>query len=289
MSPPSTNGTLVATQNLTSQIAQNNLLSRASKNEICTAFGIKFVAAGEMIQIAKSAGYHSLFIDLEHTSLTVKDAAQLCITSIATGITPFVRVPHECGVGMIQRVLDNGAMGVIVPHIHSVADAKRVVEVAKYAPLGKRSLSMGFPHCRFNPVPPHEFTPEMNAFGSTVFIMIETADALEAVDDIAAIPGCDVLLVGSNDLAQEIGTLGDWDSPKFIEALRDVGAAAHRHGKPMGIAGLYHRPDILRQVINEFGGRWIVGGQDVGLLVQATKANNDLLMSLKPAIEHPAK
>jgi 2-keto-3-deoxy-L-rhamnonate aldolase RhmA len=78
----------------------------------------------------------------------------------------------------------------------------------------------------------------MNSCGSTVFIMIETADALDAVEDIAALPGCDVLLVGSNDLAMEIGTLGDWDAPKFIAALQRVGEAAKKHGKLMGIAGL---------------------------------------------------
>lgn len=94
--------------------------------------------------------------------------------------------------------------------------------------------------------------------------MIETADALNAVEDIAALPGCDMLLVGSNDLAMEIGTLGDWDAPDFLAALERVGAAARKHGKLMGIAGLYRRPDILKRVINEFGAKWIVGAQDVG-------------------------
>lgn len=122
---------------------------------------------------------------------------------------------------------------------------------------------------------------ELNAVGSTVFIMIETADALACVDDIAALPGCDVLLVGSNDLACEIGTLPDWDHPDFIQALSKVGAAAAKHGKQMGIAGLYHRPDILSRVINEFGARWIVGAQDVGLLLAGGRANSDLLRSLQ--------
>ena len=111
--------------------------------------------------------------------------------------------------------------------------------------------------------------------------MIETADALANVRDIAALPGADVLLVGSNDLAQEIGTLGDWDAPKFLDALRAVGDACWANGKVMGIAGLYHRPDILSRVINEFGARWIVGAQDVGLLVQGCRANSDLLRSLQ--------
>lgn len=160
-------------------------------------------------------------------------------------------------------------------------DAKRAINISKYPPLGKRSISAGFPHFEFAPLPIATVTSEMNAFGSTVFIMIETADALAAVDDIAALPGCDVLLVGSNDLAQEIGTLGDWDAPLFLAALEKVGAVARKHGKLMGIAGLYHRPDILRRVVNEFGARWIVGAQDVGLLLQGGTANSELLRSLQ--------
>lgn len=72
------------------------------------------------MHIAKAAGYDSLFIDLEHTAMTIKDANQLCITANSAGITPFVRVPHQCGNGFVQRVLDVGAMGIIVPHIHTV-------------------------------------------------------------------------------------------------------------------------------------------------------------------------
>lgn len=109
--------------------------------------------------------------------------------------------------------------------------------------------------------------------------MIETADSLVVVDDIAALPGCDVLLVGSNDLAQEIGTLGDWDAPEFMEALQKVGEAARKHGKIFGIAGLYHRADLIERVVNEFGARWVLGAQDVGLLVAGTKTNCDLLRS----------
>ncbi|EEY18890.1 HpcH/HpaI aldolase [Verticillium alfalfae VaMs.102] len=101
-------------------------------------------------------------------------------------------------------------MGIIVPHIHGVEDARRVIDVAKSPLVGHRSISAGFPQFEYAPLPAHIIQSEMNATGSVVFIMIETADALEAVEDIAALPGCDVLLV-ANDLACEIGTLPDWE------------------------------------------------------------------------------
>lgn len=282
-------------------IAKNNLVSLAGNGQICTGFGVKICRGVEIAHIAKAAGYDSLFIDLEHTCMSLHDASQMCITAISAGITPFVRVPHQCGSGFIQRTLDVGAMGVIVPHIHGVGtlfiytlhserhtliknatdDAKRAIDVTKYPPFGKRSLSAGFPHFEYGSPSPEALVKQMNESGSQCFIMIETADALAAVDDIAALPGCDVLLVGSQDLATEIGTMPDWDHPAFWDALQAVGKAAKKHSKIMGIAGLYHRPDILERVINELGAKWVVGAHDVGLLSSGGRTNSDLLRSLQ--------
>ncbi|CAG8947948.1 unnamed protein product [Penicillium salamii] len=262
-------------------IAKNNLLQLAAAGQICTAFGIKICRGVEIVHIAKASGYDSLFIDLEHTCMTVGDASQLCITAISAGVTPFVRVPHQCGSGFIQRVLDVGAMGLIIPHIYGVEDAKKAISVSKYPPVGTRSLSAGFPQFEYKSPSPAVLMRESNQYGSQCFIMIETVEALNAVNDIAALPGCDVLLVGSQDLATEIGTLPNWDDPRFWEALVSVGKAAKMHGKLMGIAGLYHRPDILKRVIKELGAKWIVGGHDVGLLSSGGRANSDLLRSLQ--------
>lgn len=102
-------------------IAKNNLVSLAAAGKVCTAFGVKICRGVEIVHIAKVAGYDSLFIDLEHTCMTLHDASQICITAISAGVTPFVRVPHECGLGFIQKTLDVGAMGVIIPHIHGVS------------------------------------------------------------------------------------------------------------------------------------------------------------------------
>ncbi|KAB2104561.1 hypothetical protein AG0111_0g6830 [Alternaria gaisen] len=264
---------------MASSIAPNNLLSNAAQSRICTAFGIKITPDTSIVHIAKAAGYDSLFIDLEHTAMTIKDANQLCITANSAGITPFVRVPHQCGNGIPLE--SSFWYRIWLTNMMLTDDALRAINISKYPPMGKRSISAGFPHFEFAPVPTTTMTAQMNATGSTVFIMIETADALAAVDDIAALAGADVLLVGSNDLASEIGTLGDWDAPCFLAALEKVGAAARKHGKIMGIAGLYHRPDILERVINEFGAKWVVGAQDVGLLLQGGTANSALLRRLQ--------
>lgn len=121
-SAKSQHGLSIIPDSLPTTIATNNLLACAAGGEICTAFGVKIITGSEIVQIAKSGGYDSLFIDLEHTTLTIRDAGQLCIAAVSAGITPFVRVPHQCGYGFMQRVLDAGAMGLIVPHIHTVGE-----------------------------------------------------------------------------------------------------------------------------------------------------------------------
>lgn len=76
-----------------------------------------------MALLARNAGYDSLFIDLEHAWLSLGEASNLCMAGLLAGVTPFVRVPHQCGNGFVQRVLDGGAMGVIFPHVQSAGES----------------------------------------------------------------------------------------------------------------------------------------------------------------------
>ena len=98
---------------------KNNLHVCMSSNKLCKAFSIKLSTNAQVVQLARNAGFDALFIDLEHAWLSLADASNLCNVGLLAGITPFVRVPHQCGNGFVQRVLDGGAMGIIFPHIHS--------------------------------------------------------------------------------------------------------------------------------------------------------------------------
>lgn len=97
----------------------NNLHTCAASGQLCKAFSIKISSNNQVVLLARNAGFDALFIDLEHGWLSVAEASNLCTTGLLAGITPFVRVPHQCGNGFVQRVLDGGAMGVVFPHIHS--------------------------------------------------------------------------------------------------------------------------------------------------------------------------
>ena len=80
------------------------------------------------MQLAATNGYDALWIDLEHSVLSEEHANNICTVALLSGVTPFVRVPHECGSGYVQRVLDGGAMGVVFPHIHNEGQHYPVLE-----------------------------------------------------------------------------------------------------------------------------------------------------------------
>ncbi|KAI1392698.1 Pyruvate/Phosphoenolpyruvate kinase [Hypoxylon trugodes] len=259
---------------------QNNLLQKVSQDQMCTAIGVKVVTSNEIILLARAAGYDSVFIDLEHSVMSIEDASRLCSTSLLSGITPFVRVPYECGSGFVQRVLDGGAMGIVFPHISTPEEARRAVSMTKYPPNGQRSLTAALPQFDFRRIAAKEMIPQVNAVGSTVFVQVETKMCLENIDAIAAVEGVEVLLLGANDLSLELSILGEWEHPRFRDALKLVAAAARKSGKVFGIAGLYSRPDICRHAVRDLGARYVLGHLDIGLLAIAMNKNVEQLRSL---------
>ncbi|KAM0429993.1 hypothetical protein ACHAPT_005999 [Fusarium lateritium] len=248
---------------------QNTLRSRFAAGQLCKAFGVRLVTNPQVVQLAKNAGFDSLFIDLEHSTLSVDDASKLCCAGISLGITPFVRIPHQSGNGFVQKVLDGGAMGVIFPHVTSAAlldEAKAAVAISKYPPHGCRSMTGQLPVFSLKTFPQAQVICESNTSASTVFVMIENEEAIERIDEIASVEGVDVLLIGSNDLAIELGVSGEFRSDTFRAALRRVSAACKKHGKVMGLAGIYDQPDIHDWAIHSLGVRYMLCQQDSGLI-----------------------
>src|SRR5256885_2205323 len=100
---------------------------------------VRLVPGVEIVRIAKSAGFDTLYIDLEHSSFSIATASQISIMALEAGIPAFVRVPANTP-EYISRVLDGGALGVIAPGVRSAEEARAVVAAAKYPPLGSRGF-----------------------------------------------------------------------------------------------------------------------------------------------------
>ncbi|KAL2826095.1 Pyruvate/Phosphoenolpyruvate kinase-like domain-containing protein [Aspergillus cavernicola] len=247
----------------------NNLLTLASQGKVCRTLGIKFITSPEIIYIAHNAGFHALFIDLEHSALSLQTASHLCIAALNASLSPFVRVPAGAGPGTIQRVLDCGAMGVVVPHVDTVEQAQAAVSATKYPPIGKRSITSILPHLGFQKAPIETISTLVNSRLSTVIVMIESPEGVSNIDEIAALEGVDVVLVGTNDLSVELGVAGDFEHEVFVKSMERIAAGVKRAGKILGVAGVYHRGDLLEGYVRGLGARFVVGDVDLGMVARA--------------------
>ena len=244
---------------------KNIAKERLVAGELSIGMGVKALRSVEVGRIMKTAGYDWLFIDLEHGPTSVETAYAISVAALDANIAPIVRVPHG-ELAMATRCLDGGALGIVIPHVDTADEARAMVDAFRYQPLGHRSIAGGYPQFGFAPTPAEQVTKEMND-ATLVIAMIETPRAVENADAIAAVPGIDVLLMGTNDLCLEMGIAGKLDDERVVAAVQTVVTACKRHGKWAGLGGVYGK-DLLKRYIDA-GMQFILAGNDLPLLVAA--------------------
>jgi 4-hydroxy-2-oxoheptanedioate aldolase len=173
-------------------------------------------------EILAKGGFDWVLIDMQHGCMDYQTAVEMIRAIDLAGITPLVRIPWN-EPGIIGRMLDAGAMGIVAPMINSVGEAQKLVDACRYPPIGKRSLGP----IRVGARDGMGYVASAND-RIAVIPMIETAEALAGVEDIAAVPGVDALFVGPFDLSFSLGLRpGDNDGePKFDDAIARINAAA---------------------------------------------------------------
>ncbi|KAI6798285.1 Phosphoenolpyruvate/pyruvate domain-containing protein [Hortaea werneckii] len=199
-----------------------------------TAFGGWQMLPGANLSrtIARTPTLDWICVDTEHGNIS-DDSMHECVAAIAAcGVSPVVRVP-EGQHWMIKRALDAGAHGLMVPLVRSVEDAKNIVKYSKFPPRGTRGMGSPFSMEKFSPeITQMQYFQEAND-ATVVILQIETAEALENVRRIAAVPGVDVLLVGPFDLGNSIGhpiMQADMD-PELHDAIAEIHSAAQEADK----------------------------------------------------------
>ncbi len=258
-------------------IYPNHTRRQLEAGKIAIGMGLRLARTVDIATIGKTCGYDWLFIDMEHNSMDVDMAAQISMASLAVGITPIVRVPgkehHHA-----SRLLDAGAQGIVVPHVDSVEEARRAVAYCKYPPIGHRSAMGVLPQYGYASVSVGESTAGANA-ETFVCVMLETPDAIALADEIAAVPGIDSILIGTNDLCCEMGIPGQFGDPKVEAAYRTVIDACRKHGIHPGMGGVYD-PKLMEKYIG-YGMRFILSGGDMGFLMAGARERANFLHGLK--------
>ncbi len=246
---------------------ENSARARLEKGELALGIGLRQARTVDIAKAMKTCGYDWLFIDMEHNSMSLDTAVQISVAAQDAGICPIVRVPgfqhfHA------TRVLDGGALGIVVPHVDTVEQAKAMVAQCKYPPVGHRSVTGALPQLEFATHPMADATKAINN-AMLLVLMIETPLAVENAAAIAAVEGVDALLVGTNDLCMEMGIPGELDNPQVVEALQHVVDACKTNDKYPGLGGVY-APELMALYIN-MGMRFILCGNDLSMMMAAAK------------------
>lgn len=242
-----------------------NLKARVRDGE--TVFGC-FLSLGSSLtaEIMGLAGYDWALIDLEHGAGGEREALWQMQALEATGAAAVVRVESSAR-QRAHRVLDLGARGIMFPRINSAEEAREAVAAMRYPPEGVRGVAFSNRACAFG----SNFRPYMEASLDSLLsiVQIETPAAVANVEAIAAVDGVDVLFIGPSDLSHSLGILGQFEHPRYQEAVDKTAQAAARQGKATGI--LLPKPDDLG-FYRERGFIFLASGSDGVLLNNAARA-----------------
>jgi 2-keto-3-deoxy-L-rhamnonate aldolase RhmA len=245
----------------------NPAKERLAQGALAVGMGVRGMRGVEIARVMKTAGYDFLFIDLEHGATSTETAYQISVAALDAGIAPFVRVPHgELALG--TRCLDAGALGIVIPHVDTADEARAMVDAFKFQPVGHRSIGGAYPQFGFASASASDVVTHLNE-ATVVVAMLETPRAIENAEQIAAIAGIDVLLMGTNDLCLEMGIPGHLDHERVVKAIDTVVAACRKHGKWPGLGGVYGK-ELMKRYIGR-GMRFVLAGNDISLLLTAAQ------------------
>lgn len=225
-------------------------------------------------EVIVQAGYDFLMVDLEHGPGSVMDAALQLQVAQGSGCHGVCRVPKNDD-SWIKRVLDVGFAGVMIPAVDSVEDANRAVSSCRYPPLGKRGMAAAIVRAARYGRDCWDYVEAANR-DVLVICQIESAAAVEAVEDIAQVEGVDMLFVGPADLSSDMGYVGEVDHPEVMKAVARVEKAAKSAGK---LLGAIPTPGRSTQELAAAGYDLIVPGADTILLRDAADAQVESLKS----------
>ncbi len=212
---------------------KNRLQEAVKSGRIPVGHMVWEFATRGIAKLLESANLDFVVIDMEHSEFDVDKVADLIAWFKATDIAPFVRVPG-CHYHFMARVMDGGALGVMIPNLETPEQARLAVNSVKYAPMGKRGVGLGSAHTDYLNPDPVAYFRESNE-NTTIIAQIESTVGLANLDAIASTPGIDILWVGHFDLSQSMGIPAQFQHPEFLKALDDVIAACKKHGKLAGI------------------------------------------------------
>lgn len=261
-------------------VIPNETKRKCKEGKVTLGTGVRIAKSVEVGMAMKASGYDWLFIDTEHGPFNLETATQVATAALTQRITPLVRVASLEG-HLSTRILDGGAQGIILPHVNTVEEARQFVHICKFPPEGGRSSGGGLPHAAFESIPPTEMLPAVNR-EMLLVAMVETPEAGDNSDAIAAVEGIDVLLIGTNDLSTGMGIPGQHTHERVNKVYDQVLEACAKHGKTPGMGGSYDIELIEKRI--QAGMRFILSGSDLTFMIAGAKRQSEMIRKAAGAL-----
>ena len=240
----------------------NPVKARIAAGGAALGLGVRLVRSAEIARIARASGHDFLFLDVQHSLFTLETLGHIAQAAVALGVAPVARL-RSVRDPDVQALLDNGITGIVYPDVNTAEDARAAVAAVRFGPLGRRSVTGGYPYFDFRAMPPAEALAAIDA-ATLLVCMIETREGVRNAEAIAAVPGIDVIHMGMNDLLTDMGKPGRYDDAELEEAVARVLAACRAHGKAFGAGG--NRDPRAQAAVIRRGAQFLTTQTDVALL-----------------------
>ncbi|MCE5250206.1 aldolase [bacterium] len=248
---------------------RSKVLHKLRSGEVVNCFKLN-LADGRAAEIAAIAGFDCIWVCMEHVANDWEVIEKQIWASKSYDTDVMVRVSRG-GYSDYVRPLELDASGIMVPHLMSVEDARQVVRMTRFHPVGRRPVDGGNADGAYCSIEFREYLRQANE-ERFVVVQIEDPEPLEELDAIASVDGIDMLFFGPGDFSHGIGVPGEWNHPKILEARKRVVEAALAHGRFAGtVGGLWNLEELIAMgyrfinlgadvlALNEYAGKLIDG------------------------------
>jgi len=209
-------------------IAPNPIRRALQNGQAVLGTMVAEVRQPSVMQLLANAGFDFVIIDNEHGAFNIETIANLCQAGRQVGLTPLVRAP-DLTYAYLAQPLDSGAQGIMLPRVTSVVQVREAVQIMKYPPEGLRGCALSRGHTGFKSGPVAEAIAAANR-ETLLIVQVETRQALNQLEEIVAVPGVDVILIGPTDLSISLGVPGEIEHPSMQTAIKRVIAVCQEHG-----------------------------------------------------------
>lgn len=251
---------------------------RLKEGKVCFGTMLRILKSPQAVAMCASEGWDYIILDTEHNDYDPETLGNFSLIAKYEHLGLFVRVPDRL-YHLMAQVLDIGAEGLVLPQVKTTEEAERIMQSVKYAPEGKRGVSISATATLYRDYDVVTYTQWANQELMTI-IQIESEEGLRNIEQILSVKGIDAVMIGPADLSQDMGIAGQLSHPRMEAAFREVIKACERHGVAPGI----HLSDMqeVRKWIKE-GMRFVTYSYDTKFFKDASRqAVDELHNMLRP-------